>query len=106
MITAVWAQRLAVCLAYEIPDPQAVLWVLRRHGALVPVLRDAPDALARFFPDAPLRLDVDGDSLVLVVQVPDPLEALCGPLLEFDRAWWYALVPRCGGHLTIDVEGC
>jgi hypothetical protein len=85
-------------------DRAAVRAVLRRHPALASLVCRVPGALAPYFPDAPLRLEADGDGLVVTIGVPDVEAALLGPLGDFDRRWWYAVLPRTGGRLTIDVE--
>ncbi|MDZ4719892.1 MAG: hypothetical protein SH847_15690 [Roseiflexaceae bacterium] len=42
---------------YEVIDPTAVRAYLASRPALANVLEDAPQQIARFFPDAPLRLE-------------------------------------------------
>ncbi len=97
---------IAAIYAPPAADLGQVRAVLRRHPYLAALVCRASGALTTFFPEAPLRLFADGDELVIAVQVPDVEAALLGPLTEFDRAWWYAMVPRARGHLSIDVEAC
>jgi hypothetical protein len=46
---------------YEVIDPAAVRAYLAARPHLIALLEDAPQQIARFFPDAPLRLEVQID---------------------------------------------
>ena len=100
-------QATALCESYAVSDLRAVARLLGHHRHLAAILAEVPGVLGQFFPGAPLRLHVDGDGLVVAVAVRDVEAVLTNPLsplLAFDRCWWYAVFPHCGGHLTIDVE--
>lgn len=92
---------------YAVADARAVARVLDRHPALAPLLDDVARALAGYFPDAPLRLHVDGDGLAVGIGVADVEAQLLDPdsaLLRFDRYWWHLALWRAAGRLIIDVE--
>jgi hypothetical protein len=88
ILTAETAER------YEVIDPAAVRAYLAARPALADVLTEAPNEIARFFPNAPLRLethtDPDDGSETLVLLIRTTLEAntAIDRLTELDNAWW------------------
>jgi hypothetical protein len=79
---------------YEVIDPAAVRAYLASRSALASVLEDAPQQIARIFPNASLRLethtDPDDGSETLVLLIGTTLEAntAIDHLTVLDEAWW------------------
>lgn len=92
---------------YAVADARTVAAILDRHPDLAPLLDDVALACAQYFPDAPLRLHVDGDGLAVGIGVADVEAELTdsdSALLRFDRYWWHLALWRAAGRLIIDVE--
>jgi len=88
-----------------------VIWYLERFPFLVPLLLEAYDTIADYFPGSPVFLDfvadpeaTEDDQLVAFIATDfSPDEAL-DRLDQFDDGWWLAALERAEGKLCIHVE--
>lgn len=97
---------------FEFRDEEAVKGFLRNNFFLVGLLSDAAEKIREYFgPDNPIALKVvkepdATDDRRLFVFIPtklSPREALAR-LDELDRDWWFNVLSRARGKLSIDVE--
>ena len=107
----VLAESEELSLLIEIPDPGAVNQFLSRHPEVGPVLREAPQKIASFFPEGSLHLLLmrdpeypDDEELFLAVHTSLDGEAAARNLRALDQSWWLRRAPVARGLLCIDVR--
>ncbi|MDZ4720269.1 MAG: hypothetical protein SH847_17585 [Roseiflexaceae bacterium] len=83
---------------YDVIDPTDVRAFLASHAHLVPVLEQAPEQIARLFPDAPLLLechiDPDDNTETLLIRIQTPLDAIAAnQQMDHLLEAWYLDLP-------------
>jgi hypothetical protein len=98
-------------LICAIEDEQDVTSWLDRHPGARTVIRKAPGAVAEFFPDADLRLEVRTDSesavderLGMYVRTGMDPESAVEQLVSFDSEWGDRLHSLTEGDLLFNIE--
>lgn len=89
---------------YRFTDEARVAEFLLTHTHLVSLLITARPRLAAAFPDAAVRLYVDRDGVLVALAMLPPGDLGLEQLAQFDRAWWYEVMPSACGDLVFDVE--
>jgi hypothetical protein len=84
---------------------------MRENPDLAPLVSEAGDQLARFIPDARLKIEPlpdpdygDGEQLFLGVHTMLPGDEALEALRRFDQEWWVLNAGRAQGLLYIDLS--
>jgi hypothetical protein len=97
---------------YTIHDALTTTRFLEDHFHLTSLLYEARPHIARYFPDAPVTLEVAADPeggaqteqlMVLIGTFNSPEIALAN-LKRFDEDWWLDKVAQALGKMAINVE--
>jgi hypothetical protein len=103
-LTAPTAPAVGTLNAYQLTDADEVRAFLAAHPFLEPLLGEAAVQLPRFFPGAPLRLEVSHDGYQLVVEAIVPewsVDAVEDALDAFGEQWWIDQFHRARNRLVI-----
>jgi transcriptional regulator with XRE-family HTH domain len=105
------AAALALDARITVTDEEDVWRLLRSEPDLLPLVNEAAEQLARYLPDARLRLEYEVDpedgayeQLFLGVLIDQDLPAAMVTLDRFDHAWWFHNGRRANGLLIIDLR--
>ncbi len=106
-LTAPAAPTADVLDAYQVTDANEVRAFLAAHPFLEPLLAEAVVQLPRFFPGAPLRLEMEhhGQQLVIEAIVPGwSADAVEDALDDFAEQWWLDQFHRAHNRLVITAD--
>jgi hypothetical protein len=90
--------------AFQVTDEAEVRAFLLAHPFLEPLLGEVAAQLPRYFPGAPLRLEVSHDGQQLVVEALVPtwsVDAVEDALNAFAHQWWLAQFRRAQNRLVV-----
>lgn len=99
---------------YQCEDAAAVEAFLRANPDLLPFVEQSEVQIAKFFPDADLRLAVELDEgedggraqekLFLLIEVPDAIDDTLNRLEQLDEAWSVDVCEATNDRLVIDLK--
>jgi hypothetical protein len=96
---------------YELRNQPEIQRFLGSNTHLLPMLTEARQQIARYFPGAPLALEVttdpealDNEQLIAIIITSVSADEAFECLEQLDQGWWLGVIRQAKGKLSISVE--